>query len=141
MRTKRTTRCREDTASNVASDRCPILAPAQFIHNRLFQRITLRSTTNLWVLPTGRRVIMRARCVARRRDAGGKNYGRRLSPGTGSPCASTFSRSDPPPSRIYSLFPLLFFPPRPLHSAPFIASAAAIGVALLGTFRIRRIDF
>lgn len=29
------------------SDRYPILAPPQFIHNRLFQRITLRSTTNL----------------------------------------------------------------------------------------------
>ena len=51
---------------------CPILAPTQFIHNRLFQRIILRSTTNLWVLPSGRRVIMRVRCVARRRDAEGQ---------------------------------------------------------------------
>ena len=51
---------------------CPILAPTQFIHNRLFQRIILRSTTNLWVLPSGRRVIMRVRCVARRRGAEGQ---------------------------------------------------------------------
>lgn len=52
------TRWREKTTasnSRALTARDPILAPPQFIHNRLFQRITLRSTTNLWVLPTGRR--------------------------------------------------------------------------------------
>lgn len=116
MRTKRTTRWRENTASNLASDCCPILAPAQFIHNRLFQRITLRSTTNLWVLPSGWRVIMRVRCVVRWRGAEGKNYGCRLSSGRRSPRTRPRFPIWTGYNPFLSLFVSLLF-----HSAPFIA--------------------